>query len=314
LRKSLREEGFIMNWKRLLSLVVCMAMMLSLVPAGVLSLSADETTVDTSKLTLFGRTYVTDDVLYLYWTNSGFSFRINGTGATATVTANNQTQIYWGYLNVYVDGEFAPSKTICLNQATQTVTLAEGLPAGEHTIEVRKRNEAGYGGSATIGVKTLTVTGGNFLAPPAAPTRRIEFIGDSITGGFGNLDATGSVNQFTTEMQEGTMTYAVLAAKELGANASIISRSGIGFCITNGRDSIYDYYTKTAVVPSSAVGSTAEWDFNANPSDVVVINLGTNDAGWGLNTAKVTQDAVSLLQLVREKNPNQRYIAMKPNT
>ena len=296
-----------MKWRQLLSWFLCAVMLMALVPAGALSASGEES-VSMDRLTRFGRTYVKDDTLYLFWTNAGFSFRFNGTGATATVTADNQTQIYWGYLNVYIDGEFTPSQTICLDKATQTVTLAADLPAGEHTVEVRKRNEAAYGGSSTIGVKDLTVAG-ELLDPPAAPTRRIEVIGDSITSGFGNLDPTGDHPMFTTELEEGTMTYAVLAAKQLGANASIVSRSGIGFCRgADKTDSIYTYYDKTASLPGKT-GNDAAWDFAANPSDVVVINLGTNDNGATIDqkpipAATMTAEAVAFLRLVREKNPN----------
>ena len=300
-----------MKWRQLLSGLLCVVMLMALMPAGALSASGEES-VSMDRLTCFGRTYVKDDTLYLFWTNAGFAFRFNGTGATATVTADNQTPIYWGYLNVYVDGEFTPSQTICLDRATQTVTFAKDLPAGEHTIEVRKRNEAAYGGSSTIGVKELVVAG-ELLDPPAAPTRRIEVVGDSITSGFGNLDPTGQHPMFTTELEEGTMTYAVLAAKQLGANASIVSRSGIGFCRgSETTDSIYTYYDKTASLPGNT-GSDTAWDFAANPSDVVVINLGTNDngakiGGQPIPAATMTAEAVAFLRLVRAKNPDATII------
>ncbi|MBO5797831.1 MAG: hypothetical protein J6R77_05745, partial [Clostridia bacterium] len=206
-----------MKAKRLLSWLLCTAMLMTLVPAGVAF--GAEAAVDVQKLTTYGRTYVDGGTLYLCWVNSGFSFRINGTGATATLTATNANGIYKGYVNVYVDGSFEPTKTICLEKLSDVYTLAEGLPAGEHTIEVRKRNEGGYDGTAVIGVKTLTVTGGDFLTPPAAPTRQIEFVGDSITTGFGNI--AGPNDGYSTANSDGTMTYAVLAAKQLGAEAQV---------------------------------------------------------------------------------------------
>ncbi|MBO5797755.1 MAG: NAD-binding protein, partial [Clostridia bacterium] len=260
------------------------------------------------KVTTFGRTYVKGNgILFFYWTNSGMSFRFNGTGATATLTASNTAENMRGYLNVYVDGAFAPSQTICLDKTTGTYTLAEGLPAGEHTIELRKRNEAIYGGSATIGIKELSIVGGQLLPPPEAPARQIEFIGDSITSGFGNLVTDGS-GDYKSPTVEGTMTYAVLAAKQLGANAQVLSRSGIHYCHSpkadgSKVDSFYDHYTKTASLPGNVLEG-GEWDFAQNPSDVVVINLGTNDVGAGRTNAQYTSDAVDFIKLVRSKNPN----------
>ena len=289
-----------MKAKRILSLLVCTAMLLTLMPAG--AMFAAEAAVDLSKLTVYGRTYVDNGALYLCWVNSGFSFTIDGTGATATLTATNANGIYKGYVNVYVDGSFEPTKTICLENLSGVYTLAEGLPAGEHTIEVRKRNEGGYDGTAVIGVSTLTVTDGEFLTPPAAPTRQIEFVGDSITTGFGNI--AGPDEGYSTANSDGTMTYAVLAAKQLGAEAQVLSRSGIHYCHSkNDVDSFYDHYTKVASLPGKNF-NTSEWDFAANPSDVVVINLGTNDAGKGRPTAEYTADAVDFIEMVRAKNPD----------
>ena len=304
-----------MTVKKMLSLLLSVLLLLGVLPAAGLTASAEgETPINTENITQFGRNYVKDDVLYLYWTNSGFAFRFNGTGATATLTADNLTQIYLGYLHVYVDGEFSPSKTICLSKNSDLYVLAENLPAGEHTIEVRKRNEAKYGGSATIGVKTLDITGGAFLAPPAAKEKTVEFIGDSITSGFGNMvsEINEDPDRFTTEFEDGTMTYAVLAAKALGAEAHVLSRSGIRFVYSNEKldkqDSWYPHYENTATLPDNT-SCADKWDFTAHKNDVVVINLGTNDNGAKvdgktISDEEMTKDAVSMLKLIRKNNPD----------
>ncbi len=268
----------------------------------------DRQTKITDYLRIYGRTSVKDDTLYLFWTNSGFSMNFRGTGVSAKLTVSTQNPTYYGFLNVYVDGAFAPAKTLCLTKDAEIV-LIDGLENGPHTIEVRKRNEAAYGASATVGIAGISVIDGQFITePPPAPKRTVEFIGDSITSGFGNTVRDGSGAIFSTDTEEGTMTYAVLAAKALGADARILSRSGIGFVKNASCDSFYDHYPLTCSLPGNGLDPTP-WDFGASPADVVVINLGTNDGGATRNgaaipDAEMTEDAVDLLRLVREKNPD----------
>ncbi|MBE6768941.1 MAG: hypothetical protein E7549_08585, partial [Ruminococcaceae bacterium] len=251
--------------------------------------------------------------LRLFWTNSGFSFRFYGTAASVKLSGTEIGDVNRGYVNVYVDGALMPHKTIAVNSTDgEWYELVADLPLGEHTVEVRKRNEAVYGGSATVTVRGVKVVGGPLLKAPAEADYQIEFIGDSITSGFGNLVDNGS-GDYTSATVEGTMTWAALAAKQLGAEAQVISRSGIGFCrntlIHNNIDSsIYPYYTQTAALPGTTLDGTA-WDFESNPSDVVVINLGTNDGGGTIDGVAITDafmasEAVALLQLVRENNPD----------
>ncbi len=300
-----------MKAKKWLSLFLALTLLLSAIGTVGFVTSAAIDTEQLDKLTVYGRTFTKNDTLYLYWTNSGFSFNMNGTGAKVTVETSNTNPTYYGYLNVYVDGSFEPTSTICIEK-NGTYTLAENLPAGNHTIEVRKRNEANYGGSATIGVQSLEVIGGELLAEkPAAKAYQIEFIGDSITSGFGNMVTNGSGN-YSTATEEGTMTYAVLAAKALGAEAQVLSRSGIRFVYSaNGLDKVdswYQHYENTATLPNDN-RCTDKWDFAAHKSDVVVINLGTNDNGAKVNgatisDAEITKDAVEMLKLVRKNNPD----------
>lgn len=267
----------------------------------------DKQNAVTDYLTVYGRTVNDGKKLSLYWTNSGFSLRFRGTGVSAMLEPSTVNPTYYGFLNVYVDGHFSPDATVCVKKAG-TYDLITGLENGTHTVEVRKRNEAMYGASATIDVSELKIKDGQFaLNPPEKPSRVIEFVGDSITSGFGNMVSDGSGAIFSTDTQDGTMTYAVLAAKALGADARVMSRSGIGFVRDASCGSFIPLYDKTCALPGQVL-SDAPWDFESNPADAVVINLGTNDGGAtidgkAISDAKMTEEAVALLRLVREKNP-----------
>ena len=263
----------------------------------------------TDFLTLHGRTFVEGNQLKLFWTYSGFSVNIVGTGLEAELTTTNTDPNAIGSLCVYVDGEFAPRNTVVVTKNGK-YTLVEGLTDGAHTIEIRKKNEAIYGGSATLGIKSLSVKDGEFSRlAPEAKSLKIAFIGDSITSGFGNMVTDGSGERFTTPTQDGTMTYATLTARALNADVEIISRSGIAFVRdSSSHASFYDHYEKTASLPSN-VASSAPWDFDAHGADIIVINLGTNDSGATVNGQRVTdahmtEEAIAFLELVRENNPN----------
>ncbi len=256
-----------------------------------------------SVLMFNGRTYYENNELKLAWTNSGATFNFNGTGATAVISTTNTYELLKGYLNVYVDGDLVPTSTICVDK-NGTYVLAEGLAKGPHTITLKKRNEAAYGGNATLGISKISVTGGSFTAPPAEPERRIEIIGDSITSGHGNMVEDG-VEGYSSSNTEGTMTYAALTGAAFGANTSVVSRSGIRFVRTTTGESMIDYYLQT----SGLTGNTTPWDFKGG-NDVVVINLGTNDNGAKdadgntVTDAFVQSEAVELLKLVRGANPD----------
>lgn len=261
----------------------------------------------TDFLRLHGRTFVQSNELKLFWTYSGFSVNIVGTGLTAELTTTNTDPNFIGSLCVYVDGAMQPANTVVVTK-NGSYTLVEGLTNGEHTIEVRKKNEAIYGGSATLGFKSLSVTDGEFVRnAPEAKELKIAFVGDSITSGFGNMVTDGSGEKFTTPTQDGTMTYATLTARALGADIEVISRSGIAFVQNTDRPSFYEHYEKTASLPSNPACTDA-WDFDANGADIIVINLGTNDSGAKYNGTGVTDaymiaQAVEFIELVRENNP-----------
>lgn len=78
------------------------------------------------------------------------------------------------------------------------------------------------------------------------------------------------------------MSYGALAARELGCEWSIVAESGIEvsrpekpFFEKHGMDEIY---ACTDELFASYRGTAPQkWEFSAEPSDVVVLNLGTND-------------------------------------
>lgn len=309
------------KWMRTLaSVVMAGSMLATMLPFGAMAEAADTTvTLGEAQVLKHGRTYEKDGTLYLDWTNSGISFNFEGTGAKAVLTASSLTPNP-GYVNVYVDGALTSSATLYLDKTKAEYTLAENLPAGSHTITLRKRNEAVYGSSATVGVASLTITGGSLKAAPAAKERRIEVIGDSITCGFGNLAANTNVG-YSSHVSDGTSTYATMAAQALNAEIDVVARSGIRFVRVDESNSIFPVYDKVSGLENKC---NDPYDFENNEKDVVVINLGTNDNGAREDTngdgqfnspedklvtdAYIQSEAKAFLEMIRMKNPNAEIV------
>ncbi len=259
----------------------------------------DNTVVDlATDVRYFGRTYEQNGTYWFNWTASGFEFTINGTGAEAMIESENNGDEHVAFLKIYIDGK-EQAKNIPLTDTMQTVTLAKGLKKGVHTIRVVKRTN---GRSASAGVSDITLAKNTtIMAPPAASERRIEFVGDSITVGYGVL-STSSADTWSTKTEDGTKTYAALAATALRADFNVIAISGRGLAHNTSGDTdklmpfLYpqlDGYNNAGVA----------WNFKSWQPHVVVINLGTNDHK-NSSGAEVTTAATAFLKNVRKNNPN----------
>jgi lysophospholipase L1-like esterase len=179
----------------------------------------------------------------------------------------------------------------------QTVKLATGLAAGKHTIRVYKATDAR---NDVLRISSVKFTG-QLLKTPVA-SRRIEFLGDSITAAaciFDNAKPSQLADYHTYGMTASWHGYAKKTADALGASHYSVAIGGWKLCYsTNPHISIRSIYPYVSMHSKTTMGP---YDFDYNP-DVVVINLGTND--WAESQATYQKDALELLQLVREKNPN----------
>ncbi|MBR5783425.1 MAG: hypothetical protein IKY33_04290, partial [Clostridia bacterium] len=258
-----------------------------------------------------GRTHVIGDRHYFTWSNSGFEFNFNGTAAYATMHfTNNYTSSVQkhdtAYLWVYVDGE--KTSVINLKEATQEVTLAKNLSKGNHTIKVVKRVN---GRSNQAAVSAIWLNDGAYVTPPnVESSRKIQFLGDSITVGYASINDVVKESAWSVHSEDSTVTYAALAADYFAADNHTIAVSGRGVIWNTGggKDTannaplMYNYNDWTL---------KQQWDHSLYQPDVVVINLGTNDN----DSCKTEQDketfraaVKSLIQQVRGINPDAHII------
>ena len=184
--------------------------------------------------------------------------------------------------------------------AMQEITIAAGLAKGEHTIKVTKGTDAKYD---MIYVYSASYTG--TLTQTAAADMGIEFIGDSISVGYGLYDADLSNKNV---MSGSYYSYANVAADILGADHYVIGNGAWRFGENTGAagDTRYLGYIYEKNSMNLNLGA---YDFAWQP-DVIVINLGTNDAnqytftGTEADQEIWSADMAALLTMVRKHNPN----------
>jgi hypothetical protein len=221
-----------------------------------------------------GRYQTTAAGLRSSWSGSSLTTTFEGTGLSVTFEAAGSATDY----EVIVDGARLAANKIELVAGEQTYPVVSGLPLGQHTATLHRRTEASTG--ATVW-KSFTVTGGALVKTPRPFAHRIEFVGDSITCGYGTECQTAS-EAFSTKTENHWLTFGAGAARLLNADAHFVAWSGKGMFHNYGNE-------QSAKMPElfpRTIGAEAknDWDFDSWKPEVVVINLGTNDWNGGVDT------------------------------
>lgn len=270
-------------------------------------------TADTAKLV--GRTYLNDDVLWAAFSGAGAEFiytgkkldiTIVGDGASTAGNADNYARVA-----IYVDGERVIDDMI--DEKEKTYTAFESDSEKSVDVQIIKLSECAM---STIGIKPIKLGEGEKIEPAKAKDLKIEFIGDSITCGYG-VDDPDKEHHFKTSTEDVTKAYAYKTAQALDADYSMVSISGYGI-ISGYTDSgkkpeqtIPQYYDKLGFSYNKFADSLEvaglEWNFDNYKPDIVVINLGTNDMSYAKNEltqAEFEEGYIEFLKQVRSHNPD----------
>lgn len=220
-------------------------------------------------ITYLGRTAEQDGVRELRNTACGFEVSFYGKALTAEFSVTAATAI-----SVLLDGEEDPEADKRVITAGGPCVIAEFNTVGLHTVRVHKVSEESL---SVLTLASLSVEKGGLVEGEKVDRLKIEVYGDSITCGYGNMRPKPEGDALMADTQNGLNTYATIVATRLGADCSVFARSGIGL-YTNPHGLAYhmtDVYNR--ISPMSP--ATALWDMQANAPDIVILNLGTNDAG-----------------------------------
>ena len=219
-----------------------------------------------------------------------------GTGGIATTN----------YFNVIIDG--GTPTVLKLNVGQTVYTLASGLTDGIHTVELFKRTETSVGKVTFNGF--LLESGKTLVAPNPLPTRKIMFIGDSQTCGYGNESSnTTPSSGFTSVNENNYKAWGAVTARNLNAQYHCIAYSGRGLYRNNSGSQIGTaptFFDQTIADDASQI-----WDHSKYIPDVVVINLGTNDFAAEVSSSLYTVDQttfttayLNLITKIRNVYPN----------
>lgn len=315
------ERKFNMNIDKLIALVCAGAMTVGMTACGGEKADPVKTYVPSyENVKPLGRTMFTDDMLWLAFSGSGAEFTFNGTRAEIVIAgddnaekpdnADNQARIA-----VYVNGERVVDDMI--DHAEETYTVFESDTPSDCDIRIVKLSETAM---STCAVKSITTEGGD-IKPAEKKEHFIEFVGDSITCGYG-VDDEDKSHHFSTKTEDVTKTYAYKTAEALNADYSMVSISGYGIIsgYSDGKKKVANqqlpkYYDKLGFSYGTFNGKKAaseSWDFTGYTPDVIVVNLGTNDESYTKNmedrVKDYTDSYVEFLKNIRSHNPDAQII------
>lgn len=237
------------------------------------------------------------DTLFFNWSCAGFTVRFFGKRVVLDVLAFPET--YPGeadslpWFALFLDGAKEPARIFSLSVGESCVTLFTSEIAGEHTLTLVKRSE---GSKGRAGLRALTIEGELLSPSTVTRKRKIEFVGDSITCGFGN-EMPPEAAQFSAEQENGLLSYGAIAAELLDADYQLVCVSGIPLCWARDEhyrmrlpwapdftppvrtmEAYYAYADRFQEEREGKQECFTRWDFSRFEPDAVVINLGTNDA------------------------------------
>lgn len=210
-----------------------------------------------------------------------------------------------GYFEVMVDG-INPHK-IFVGDNDSIVTLASGLGEGLHEVEITLVYE-GYAKRPEFRGFILP-QGAQMAQAPTLPRLKLEFIGNSITCGYGN-EAPDKSYPFADSTENHYFTYAALAARALDAQEMCVARSGIGvYRNYAGKDkpnTMTKWYDYTCILDS-----TQKWDFKQYRPDIICVNLGTNDLSTkGYDIGTYEQYYLAFIRHLHEVQPQASIVAL----
>ena len=244
-----------------------------------------------------GRTFFRDGKLHLTWVGTGFSFNVKGADRVM-LSIDKFTEGVERYLKITADNR---EQVHAVSTGTENIVVLLG--EGEtHHLEIVRITE----GATDIVISGITLYGDapEMLCAPKSVRKKIEFIGDSLTAGYGNLgDASTPV--YHSYEQDCTKAFSGITARMLDLEYSLVTVSGKG--ISHNWDGstdfmipeFYQYISRETKEP---------WDFRSWVPDIIVINAGSNDAASKTPGDVVAAAAKDFLKFVRAHNPDAQIV------
>jgi lysophospholipase L1-like esterase len=275
--------------------------------AATLNYSADD-----DRIVIMGR-YQTDDTGAVSFGASGVTFIIRFSGTFLDIVLEDEIRYgtSYNYFTVIV-GDGSPVRFRTEPGRTE-YRIADALSTGEHTVILSKASEGQNGRNRLVEVRCRKL-----LRADPLPERKLEYIGDSITCGFGANDSEIPCRSGTWFDQHDTWnSYGSIVAKRLQAQRHLNAISGIGM--------IRNWNSPGPVMPDRYAGvfidyadTNSSWDFSKYQPDLLIIGLGTNDFSDGdgavprppPNGPEFIEHYIHFIGFLRSQYPNTSFLLL----
>jgi lysophospholipase L1-like esterase len=180
----------------------------------------------------------------------------------------------YNYINIELDGKYQGRKRIDGKEEVRvSVRVKEKIKT--HQLVISKATEASNGQ-----VIITSISASNIKKTSSHFTAKIEFIGNSITCGFGNdMEIPCGNGSKWYDQHNAYWSYAPQTARAVNAEFMITAISGAGIYRNWNSDgpTVPQQYENTFL----NTDSSNRWNFSAFTPDIVTVALGTNDLSNG---------------------------------
>ena len=277
-----------------------------------------------NEIRVMGRTVMDGGVLWLVSSLSEAGFTVSGATyltfalwADDSVTDPALAHLPPRYM-IRLDGK--EIRNVRMTEKTETVPVFRTDSPRDAEVRLIKLSECTQSLMALAGIET-----DGKIEPLPELAGKIEFIGDSITCGYG-VEAADGEEQFTTATENAWKSYAGLISEGMKLDRMLTSFSGHGIVSgytddpekPNLSELVPPYYEKVGRngfrLPSGRTVTDMPWDFSRWQPDRIVVNLGTNDLSWCQEAAErkmfYREQYREFLKTVRKNNPQARILCV----
>lgn len=245
----------------------------------------------------------------IHWTEDGEgAFTYPGTTAMFRFKGTQvgmETSPGSGKFIVEIDGKDPVSVTY--SPTDSLMILAENLNDTVHDVRITYAIE-GYEKKPHF---RNFIIDGKLLPAEQKPELKMEFIGNSITCGYGIEDENPD-HDFSYDTENHTLTYAYKTARALNADFNVVARSGIGIYRNYGSPKEGDTNTMPLEYDYTMLyNHDYKWDHSQFHPDIICINLGTNDTSENnYDIALYEEHYRNFLKHLRELHPQAKIVLL----
>lgn len=281
---------------------------------------------------IMGRSFYDGDRLYLTYSGSEIGFFFDGEHLEAQVYSDKMSIMptLKASIGVFVGEDEEMFKRYELDPGNAKVLVfdreeyasfkgisKDALPQ-KLAIHFVKVSEAAFG---SFGIDAFYCDKEDTFEALPENELKIEYIGDSITCGYG-VEGVLNVDEFTTSQENPYKSFSIRSAKSLHADYQLCSWSGIGVISKYIPPEVDE--PDTSIMIQEIYPYTAKelqermkmepvlWDFDRFVPNVIVLNIGTNDSSYTREKADreayYAKTMKQFIHMIHEKNPQAKIV------